>query len=769
MHRAAKATASVSTRPRLAHLGAMLLATAALVAPDAGLAQAEGGAADGGSTIIVLDASGSMWGQIDGVAKITIAQRALSDLLDRLPDEVALGLTAYGHNRRGDCTDIETLVSPAAGTREAIRAAVNGISPIGMTPLSDAVMAAAEMLRYEERRATVILLSDGIETCDRDPCAVGAALEAAGIDFTAHVIGFDVTAEADREQLRCLAENTGGTFLVAGDAAELAQALQTVAEPAASPAPTPQPAATVDVTFLAVERKDGPPVTSGLEWSLTEVESGRLLAEGLRIDALRLSLAPGLYRAEVARAADEATATAEVTITGATPMTVALVLESALPEASIAAPAEAPAGATVLVTWEGPGDARDYLSVAHPESGNQSYVNYTYASQGSPLGLEMPPEPGRYEIRYVRSEGGHVLARASIDILPVEATLSAPASAPAGDTVQVEWTGPGYPNDYIAVARSDQADHAYINYSYLRGTSPLGLLMPPEAGTYEIRYVMAQDNTVLARRVIEIADVGAALMAPDTAFAGATVAVVWKGPAYDGDYLAVARPDQGDRDYINYSYLRGASPTDLLMPPEPGVYEIRYVMSQDGTVLMRRPIEVQPVAATLAAPKSAPAGATVQVEWSGPGYDGDYVTVARTEDGDGSYVNYTYVRGDSPLDLLMPPEPGAYEIRYVLGQDATVLARLAVTVTPVEATLTAPRSAAAGSTILVQWTGPAYAGDYVAVAEAGSDDGAWIDYGYTRDGSPATITLPEAAGTYELRYVMGQDTTVLARTVISVE
>src|SRR5690606_29996127 len=131
-----------------------------------------------------------------------------------------------------------------------------------------------------------------------------------------------------------------------------------------------------------------------------------------------------------------------------------------------------PAGATVLVTWEGPGDARDYLSVAHPESGNQSYVNYTYASQGSPLGLEMPPEPGRYEIRYVRSGGGHVLARASIDILPVEATLSAPASAPAGDTVQVEWAGPGYPNDYIAVARSDQADHAYINGSYLLGTSP---------------------------------------------------------------------------------------------------------------------------------------------------------------------------------------------------------------------------------------------------------------------------------------------------------
>jgi Ca-activated chloride channel family protein len=33
------------------------------------------------STILVLDGSGSMWGQIDGTAKITIAQDVISDLL----------------------------------------------------------------------------------------------------------------------------------------------------------------------------------------------------------------------------------------------------------------------------------------------------------------------------------------------------------------------------------------------------------------------------------------------------------------------------------------------------------------------------------------------------------------------------------------------------------------------------------------------------------------------------------------------------------------
>src|SRR5690554_1629520 len=49
-------------------------------------------------------------GQIDGVAKITIAREVVQGLLDDLPAERRLGLVAYGHNRKGDCGDIQTLV-----------------------------------------------------------------------------------------------------------------------------------------------------------------------------------------------------------------------------------------------------------------------------------------------------------------------------------------------------------------------------------------------------------------------------------------------------------------------------------------------------------------------------------------------------------------------------------------------------------------------------------------------------------------------------------
>ena len=107
-------------------------------------------AQDRPNTILVLDGSGSMWGQIDGVAKITIAQEVVTTLLETLPESERVGLMSYGHRARGDCTDIEPLVAPAPGTRDAIAAAVAAIKPLGKTPMTDAVIAAAEALRYTE-------------------------------------------------------------------------------------------------------------------------------------------------------------------------------------------------------------------------------------------------------------------------------------------------------------------------------------------------------------------------------------------------------------------------------------------------------------------------------------------------------------------------------------------------------------------------------------------------------------------------------------------
>ncbi|WP_164517166.1 vWA domain-containing protein [Tabrizicola piscis] len=197
-----------------------------------------------GQSIIVLDASGSMWGQIDGRAKLEIARETLGTVLSGIDPATEIGLMAYGHREKGSCTDIELVVPPAAGTAVAIIDAANAMKFLGKTPLSAAVKLAAEDLRYTEEAATVILITDGIETCEADPCALGAALEASGVDFTAHVVGFGLTEEEGRA-VACLAENTGGKYIQASDAGALAGALKitmAVAEPAPEPEPKPEPA-----------------------------------------------------------------------------------------------------------------------------------------------------------------------------------------------------------------------------------------------------------------------------------------------------------------------------------------------------------------------------------------------------------------------------------------------------------------------------------------------------------------------------------------------
>ena len=139
----------------------------------------------------------------------------------------------------GSCEDIELVVPPAPGAASAITAAANSMKFLGKTPLSAAVKQAAEALKYTEEKSTVILITDGMETCSADPCALGTELETNGVDFTAHVVGFGLTAEEGRE-VACLAENTGGKYLEASDAEALKEAL--VQAVVAAPPPEPAPA-----------------------------------------------------------------------------------------------------------------------------------------------------------------------------------------------------------------------------------------------------------------------------------------------------------------------------------------------------------------------------------------------------------------------------------------------------------------------------------------------------------------------------------------------
>jgi Ca-activated chloride channel family protein len=199
-----------------------ILATALAFLTFSGLQQAS---AQAGDAILILDASGSMWGQVDGQTKISAARRAVDSILSKWNASDRLGLMAYGHRAKADCKDIELIVPVGSFDAERIRKSVRALNPKGKTPIADSLRAAAQALRISESKATIILVSDGIETCAPDPCAVAAELKKSGINFTAHVIGFDVADPAAKNQLQCIARATGGVYLDASNASALEDAL----------------------------------------------------------------------------------------------------------------------------------------------------------------------------------------------------------------------------------------------------------------------------------------------------------------------------------------------------------------------------------------------------------------------------------------------------------------------------------------------------------------------------------------------------------------
>ena len=705
-------------------------------------------AQDRPNTILVLDGSGSMWGQIDGVPKITIAQDVVTDLLQTLPADQRLGLTVYGHRERGNCSDIETVVAPDLNTRDAIAQAVAGISPLGKTPMTDAVIAAANALRYTEDSATVILVSDGVETCNPDPCAAARLLEEAGIDFTAHVIGFDISDAEALAQMRCIAEETGGTFRTARDADELAAALSVITE-------EPE-IITVNGTFRATESAGGLSITDDVLWSVTS-DAG-VIVDDMAGNPINIDLAEGSYRATATWVVKEVSEDTTFTVSGGGDVTVTIPFDIPLPQATVTGPASAAIGDTVQVAWSGPNAARDYIAVS--EVGERGYVNYSYTQDGSPLDLQMPPEPGSYELRYILNDGNEVLASAPIEVTPLAVNLIAPDTAAIGETVTIGWDGPDYARDYISVARPD--DRGYENYTYTARGNPLGLEMPAEPGTYEVRYVMNQGSTVLARATITVSEIKAGLVAPDEATAGATIAVGWDGPDYARDYIAVG--EVGEGSYINYTYTQQGNPAMVEMPTDPGSYELRYVLNQDREVIATRMITITPLAVTLDAPDTAPVGAAVAVTWQGPDYTRDFISVG--EVGEGANINYAYTQQGNPAVVDMPTQPGTYELRYVLDQDREVVATRLITVTPIAVTLDAPDTAPAGSELAVTWDGPDYSRDYIAVSEVGERGN--VNYAYTQQGNPAIVEMPAIPGTYELRYVLDQDREVVATRIVTV-
>ena len=94
------------------------------------------------------------------------------------------------------------------------------------------------------------------------------------------------------------------------------------------------------------------------------------------------------------------------------------------------------------------------------------------------------------------------MAAIPITVEPVTASLSAPDKGTAGGTLAVDWQGPGYQRDYIAVA--EPGAKKYVTYAYVRGSGPTEIDLPDKPGSYELWYVMREGDVILARRPLVV-------------------------------------------------------------------------------------------------------------------------------------------------------------------------------------------------------------------------------------------------------------------------
>ncbi len=218
---------------------------------------------------IVLDVSGSMNTKLGNTTRWKTALDVLGQVIDEVPDDLHVGLRVYGHRYASrsaqTCTDTELVVPIAPLDRRRILTTASRLRPRGETPLIRSVLQTVGDLKTKGG-GSVILITDGEESCKGDPRTAAAELEASGLNLTLNIVGFTLTGQATEAALGALAGSTGGRYYSAQDGSQLSRAVMLAA-----------------LNRLPYDVVDG---------------SGRVVASGQTSELTR-ELAPGTYRLKI--------------------------------------------------------------------------------------------------------------------------------------------------------------------------------------------------------------------------------------------------------------------------------------------------------------------------------------------------------------------------------------------------------------------------------------------------------------------------------------
>ncbi len=175
--------------------------------------------------LFLLDGSGSMLAKWENTYRITVAKKLLTDFVDSLRTDtnLELALRVYGHQydrRLKRCDDTRLEAKFAQNNHDQIIQVLRNLGPKGTTPIAYALeQAAIDFPNNDEARNIIIIITDGIESCDGDPCAVSLALQRKGIFLKPFIIGIGMDKKFE-EQFGCM-----GSFYDAANISQFRKAL----------------------------------------------------------------------------------------------------------------------------------------------------------------------------------------------------------------------------------------------------------------------------------------------------------------------------------------------------------------------------------------------------------------------------------------------------------------------------------------------------------------------------------------------------------------
>ncbi len=177
------------------------------------------------TAIIVVDGSGSMWGNLgtDKRPKIEMVREALRALLPSLRTDARVGLSSFGHRRRGNCGDAEVIVPPEPDSAVRMSVPVEKMNAMGKAPIALALRESANAIAGASP-ASIVLIADDLDNCGQDICAMVGELHASSPGLVVHTValGFD---KPKLDLISCMAQQTGGKLWDAQDATGFDSAL----------------------------------------------------------------------------------------------------------------------------------------------------------------------------------------------------------------------------------------------------------------------------------------------------------------------------------------------------------------------------------------------------------------------------------------------------------------------------------------------------------------------------------------------------------------